>query len=128
MCFSYFTLSFSAILPHTYNTPLYLTPEELQHLKGSPTLGIFSILSLSMFSQYDSFYFQHNTHVKNLMDTVILQCNMTLLNFFYFQEIPLPNIAALPGNMPTFTDSCKNILQQPNYQLRITSLLMTTGM
>ncbi len=30
------------ILPSTYSTPLYYTPEELEYLKGSPTLSKFS--------------------------------------------------------------------------------------
>ncbi|PVD25870.1 hypothetical protein C0Q70_13534 [Pomacea canaliculata] len=45
-----------AILPHTYNTPLYLTPEELQHLKGSPTLGNSITQYRSIARQYAYFY------------------------------------------------------------------------
>ncbi|KAK7103751.1 actin-histidine N-methyltransferase-like [Littorina saxatilis] len=43
-------------LPSSYSTPLYFSPEELQHLKGSPTLGNSITQYRSIARQYAYFY------------------------------------------------------------------------
>lgn len=44
------------ILPDSYSTPLYFSPEELQYLKGSPTLGNSITQYRSVARQYAYFY------------------------------------------------------------------------
>ncbi|XP_076441686.1 actin-histidine N-methyltransferase-like [Babylonia areolata] len=44
------------ILPDSYTTPLYFSPDELQHLKGSPTLGNSITQYRSVARQYAYFY------------------------------------------------------------------------
>ncbi|KAL4237444.1 Histone-lysine N-methyltransferase setd3 [Mactra antiquata] len=56
------------ILPQTYNTPLYFTPDDVKYLKGSPAQGDCISQYRNIVRQYAYFYklFQNDNSVQNL--------------------------------------------------------------